>query len=116
MEKKFKKGDFVWNHIQDRLATIVAYHEKQDTYELDNGFMADEEDLEPLDKEDVRDGFLNELQCLLVKYNAEIFAYQSDFEEVTLAFNIGDDTIEYGYRKGDNAVKITPLNIFDYDK
>lgn len=116
MEKKFRKGDFVWNDIQDRLATIVAYHEKNDSYELDNGFMADEDDLEPLDKEYVKNKFLNELQCLLDKYNAEVFAYQSDFEEVTLAFYIGDDAIEYGSGEDTSEVKVTPSNIFDYDK
>lgn len=71
-DTKFKIGDVVWNYIQGRLATIVAYHEKQDMYELDNGFMADEDDLEPLDKEEMKNQFLNEMQCLLTKYNAYI--------------------------------------------
>lgn len=67
-------------------------------------------------EQDKKTAFLTELKELLIKYDAEIFAYQSDFEEVTLALNIGDDAIEYGYGKDDNSIKITPSNIFDYDK
>lgn len=66
--------------------------------------------------DDPKTAFLTELKELLTKYNAEIFAYQPDFEEVTLAFYIGDDAIEYGSGEDTSEVKVTPSNIFDYDK
>lgn len=122
MESKYKVGDFVWNNIQDRFATIVAYHEKQDSYELDNGFMADEDDIEPLDKEYVKDSFLNELQCLLTKYDGEIVAHigedDATFQPKPLMYiEIGGGIVcNYENYKGCDLVEITPSNIFDYDK
>lgn len=97
MEKKYDLGNI--------LQPNVELHQAEE--EEPNGLVVGN---------DPKTAFLTELKELLTKSNADVFAYQSDFEEVTLAFNIGNDAIEYGYGKGDNSVKVTPSNIFDYDK
>lgn len=107
MEAKFKKGDKVWNDMQDRLATVVAYHEKNDLYELDNGFMADEVDLVPLDKEKVKNLFLNELERLLSKYKAII---DVDYKDCVYIEVLGE-CLYYSVDEGINAD-----TVFDYDK
>lgn len=120
MTNKFKVGDVVWNDIQDRLATIVAYHEKQYMYELEDGFMADEDDLEPLDKEYVKNKFLNEMQRLLIKYNAEIVAHigedDTTYHPKPLMYIelSGGIVCNYENYKDCDLVEITPSNIFDY--
>lgn len=107
MEAKFKKGDMVWNDIQDRLATVVAYHEKSDLYELDNGFMADEVDLVSFDKEKVKNQFLNELGRLLSKYQAIIDVDYKDYPYIEVL----GECLYYTEDEGINAD-----NVFDYDK
>lgn len=109
MTPKFKIGDIVWSNIQDRVAIIKDYNVKYDTYELDDGFMADEDDLEPLDKEKIKNQFLSELQLLLTKYKAYIY----DYEQYQVWMNIGEDCI---YWNTTILGSITPENIFDYDK
>lgn len=109
MTPKFKSGDMVWSNIQDRVAIIKGYVVKYDTYELDDGFMADEDDLEPLDKEKVKHQFLNELQCLLTKYKASF----CDSEGYEVYFKIGNEYIDW---RTSNLGNIDASNIFYYDK
>lgn len=106
---KFKIGDMVWSNIQDRVATIKGYSEKYDMYELDGGFMADEDNLEPLDMEKVKHQFLNELQLLLTKYKARIY----DEEQYQVWMDVGEDYIYWSTTK---LGYITPENIFNYEK
>lgn len=113
MEKsKFKVRDMVWSDIQERVAIIKGYNAKYDAYELDDGFMADEDDLEPLDKDKVKNQFLNELQCLLIKYCAEIdIGWNRPQDDDCVCLSIGRERLYYTKDRG-----ITPENIFDYDK
>lgn len=70
------------------------------------------DELEIVDSTDDKDAFLKELQALLDKYNASIYADFDQSDEVyTTTIAVGEDSVKYLYTCG-----IDSDNIMDYDK
>lgn len=108
MESKFKIGDRVFIPKVNSYATVIGNEDINPVWDepslhlrSDDGFefYCLESNYTHVDST----AFLTELQALLRKYQAEI---QGDFIEVWM----GDTNITYGY------CRLTPDNIFDYEK
>lgn len=131
MQPKFKQGDKVryigetdqyieveLTNRSDRILEIVA--DRNDGYQevkFEETTVFDDEDLELVERPDPTTAFLTELQNLLRRYDARIFAsetFDMSYKKLgnVVGFYIGDDIEVFPTTFN----TITPDNIFDYEK